>query len=338
MSAVEKTDHWHLKNTRDLSPRAALCVECHVGPRPSHDADQAFDVTHELIAAGHPRLEFEFSDYLTNLPPHWNESRDRKHNGEAAFQFHAWRVGQLQMAKQLAALLATRRAVADETKRSAWPEFANYNCIDCHHTLRHETRPTADRLSRLIAVRGRPESLDWPFAQLQIVARSSDGETLRALEGPLEAARRRLAFVSRESAEDQQQFFASLHAKLMKAANAVSPAESEKQGEQVLRDLLADILGGRAASYERVVQFQLALAALVDDRDSGEVKRSPLGEQSQKLAEYLGTCFSRGESIYHLPDRFQINDPELRSRLQAIADELASVPPRPSAAKTIGSP
>ena len=334
LSPAEKAERG-LKNTRDLSPRAALCVDCHVGPRQSSESDAVFDVTHELIAAGHPRLEFEFSAYLANLPPHWNEKRDRKHNGEAAFQFHAWRVGQLQMAQQLAAQLAARREDADVSRRTAWPEFANYNCFDCHHTLRHESRPSADRLSRLIAVRGRPESLDWPFAQLQIVARASDDAALRALDRPLEAARGRLAFAARETPADQQRYFAELHGTLVQAAAAVTPAESAKQGEQVLKKLLAEIVGGRAASYERVVQFQLALAALVDDREPAEEKRSSIGVLSKKLETYLDACFTgpQEQSIYHSPDRFQFNDPDLRSLLQAIAVELESLLPDPPAAK-----
>ena len=58
-------------NTRDISSRANVCVRCHVG-----GPDR--DVNHDLIAAGHPRLNFEFAAFMANLPKHWDNSADRE--------------------------------------------------------------------------------------------------------------------------------------------------------------------------------------------------------------------------------------------------------------------
>ncbi len=38
------------------------------------------EVDHDLIAAGHPALRFEFATYFANLPPHWDVARDKKAN------------------------------------------------------------------------------------------------------------------------------------------------------------------------------------------------------------------------------------------------------------------
>src|SRR5262249_40890342 len=58
--------------TQLLARRAGVCVPCHVGVHPADDAPLQ-DVNHDLIAAGHPRLNFEFSAYQDRMPAHWVE-------------------------------------------------------------------------------------------------------------------------------------------------------------------------------------------------------------------------------------------------------------------------
>ncbi|HEX8201733.1 MAG TPA: multiheme c-type cytochrome, partial [Isosphaeraceae bacterium] len=59
------------KSGRGLVPmstaaeRTRVCVRCHVGT-----AGQ--EVNHDLIAAGHPRLDFEAKAFLDDMPPHWD--------------------------------------------------------------------------------------------------------------------------------------------------------------------------------------------------------------------------------------------------------------------------
>ena len=95
------------------------------------------DVDHAMIAAGHPRLMFEFSSYLANVPKHWSEKT--KNPG---FEIRTWLVGQLVSAQQALQLRA------DRAGRTAWPEFAEFDCYACHHDLqqpsrRQETAPAA---------------------------------------------------------------------------------------------------------------------------------------------------------------------------------------------------
>jgi hypothetical protein len=100
--------------------RAELCVRCHVGIGPSSD------VNHDLIAAGHPRLEFELTAFLANMPKHWIE-RTKKPNQE----METWIVGQVETARAGLQLLIKR--ASDPT--APWPEFAEYDCFACHHDL-----------------------------------------------------------------------------------------------------------------------------------------------------------------------------------------------------------
>ncbi len=100
--------------------RARQCVVCHVG---SADAD----MNHDLIAAGHPRLNFEYSAYFANMPRHWPESAADR---EPTAQMKAWAEGQAVTARAALDLLAVRA-----TAPHPWPEFAEYDCFACHHDL-----------------------------------------------------------------------------------------------------------------------------------------------------------------------------------------------------------
>lgn len=121
------------QDLRPLKSRAAVCLKCHVGPQVFGDGPtkHIYDVNHDLIAAGHPRLNFEFNAYLSNLPKHWAEAVVWKQQGvpvPADFHFESWRVGQDQKIKQVAELQAHRPT-------GKWAEFANHDCRECHHAI-----------------------------------------------------------------------------------------------------------------------------------------------------------------------------------------------------------
>jgi cytochrome c554/c'-like protein len=116
-----------MQNTKEMIPRAEACIGCHVGQSDSKDGSPR-DVTHGLIAAGHPRLAFEFSAYMANMPPHWNAAAAHATKREAS----AWVVGQAltaQAASELRAAHAARGSM----------EFADYDCYACHHELQSES-------------------------------------------------------------------------------------------------------------------------------------------------------------------------------------------------------
>ncbi len=161
LDAAAKFDKGLMK-TKDLRVRAEICAGCHVGER-SADGLIVRDVNHDLIAAGHPRLSFEFSAYLENMPPHWDEKYNKAgENGLGVsaenFAARAWAVGRLTTIK--AALTLLERRLPEPEKRAAaaaappeplpginpankppmapWPEFAEFGCFSCHHDLRDQ--------------------------------------------------------------------------------------------------------------------------------------------------------------------------------------------------------
>jgi hypothetical protein len=112
-----------MNDTRALSGRAQVCAPCHVGTAGA-------DVDHDLIAAGHPRLHFEFAAFHAYMPRHWPDAKDRA--GRPDFDAQLWTAGQLATAKASLELLAGRAA----DKNKPWLEFAEHDCLACHHDLR----------------------------------------------------------------------------------------------------------------------------------------------------------------------------------------------------------
>jgi hypothetical protein len=145
----------------NLGVRAKTCAGCHIGA-PAQSGLPVRDVNHDMIAAGHPRLDFDFSEHHRRLPKHWLE-RDRAKPAappRVVSEAHLWLVGRIAHAEAACELLASRadRARAEpHDARSSWPEFAEFNCAACHHAL----TPRGDRASN-----GRPawQSL-WPLVR-----------------------------------------------------------------------------------------------------------------------------------------------------------------------------
>jgi hypothetical protein len=110
-------------DNKDLLTRARMCATCHVG-------DKDRDMNHDMIAAGHPELQYEFATYHSRLPKHWREDS----RCEAIDEAQLWLVGQIASLDASLTLLESRAHSSQAT--GVWPEFAEYDCASCHHQLR----------------------------------------------------------------------------------------------------------------------------------------------------------------------------------------------------------
>ena len=167
------------KDLSDVLTRATLCTDCHVG-------SIGQDVNHDLLAAGHPRLNFELSTFHANWPKHWpRKTDDSKHPVPDAkpndppsslFEAKLWAVGQVVTAQRSLELLSGRAA-----KAQTWPEFSEWNCFACHHDLEsdswwqlpHREKHPHDALSWN----------SWPYALLEPLARQTHGPDLTGILG-----------------------------------------------------------------------------------------------------------------------------------------------------------
>ena len=131
-----------MNDTRGLLSRARICAGCHVGS-PGDATQLARDVNHDLIAAGHPRLDFSFHAYLGVMPKHWSDiaAKPGSPANQPAFKTdrethaEAWAIGQVVAAEAALNLLAHCAAMDDKVSACPWPEFSEYNCYACHHRL-----------------------------------------------------------------------------------------------------------------------------------------------------------------------------------------------------------
>lgn len=108
---------------RDLSSpreRVETCIKCHVGT-------PGFEVTHEMIAAGHPRMLFEMTAFLAAMPQHWDEAKIRRRVPQ--FAAKVWLIG------QTATLRRTIDNIEARSSDQVFPEFADHDCYACHRSL-----------------------------------------------------------------------------------------------------------------------------------------------------------------------------------------------------------
>jgi hypothetical protein len=192
-------------DTRNLLSRAQLCASCHVG-----NAELGRDVNHDLIAAGHPRLNFEFHAYLGVMPKHWTDTPGAKVGFKTDRETHAeaWAIGQLVSAEAALKLLAAR---ADSAKKQSashdaagaapWPEFAEYGCYACHHPLNSARPSPRQKAVQEGAPRPAANSLPWswgtwyfPDSELRLLlesdllAKSPEGKRVLDLVNQLRGA------------------------------------------------------------------------------------------------------------------------------------------------------
>jgi hypothetical protein len=127
---AEKKSTQGFWDTRSLTGRARSCTPCHVGAA-------GMDVNHDLIAAGHPRLAFDFSAYHALVPHHWQDAKDKvpgtSPRARADWEAAAWFVGEATTTQAALELLAARAATP------SWPEFAESDCYACHHQLQSQS-------------------------------------------------------------------------------------------------------------------------------------------------------------------------------------------------------
>jgi len=112
-----------MRDLRDPARRAENCLTCHLG-----SADKAVD--HEMIAAGHPDLYFELASFTAAMPRHW-----REHTGDDRTKEDPFADVRMLVAGQAVQLREQLQRVARNAQGNSWPEFADLDCIACHHSL-----------------------------------------------------------------------------------------------------------------------------------------------------------------------------------------------------------
>lgn len=260
---------------RDLaatSSRVRTCVPCHVG-------DSTREVDHDLIAAGHPRLAFEFAAYQRLWPRHWSPA----HAAEARLDFgaRAWAVGQAETLRAGAALLAVRaeRSAAAGAARgpspraddtAVWPEFAEFDCLACHRSLGPDSFVGGRAAEWRNPTPGTPAWQPWQTSAATLVHAGVDraGPDLAAVARGIDTLRSVLA--ARWAAADPERMARlASEARSLEAAAAAAAGELEARDRielAVSPDRIDGIVTARPPdwrSWDSAVQRVLALEAAV---------------------------------------------------------------------------
>ncbi len=222
---------------RDVAIRSHICLHCHLGT-----AEKFVD--HQMIAAGHPDLTFELNLFSSVMPRHWKDSKDAPYSGTKE-----WAVGQgMQLRDSLARL--ARRA-----RSSTWPEYAEYDCFACHHSL---TKP--EESWRLISdgyygnrTAGVPAWNASRYIVFRYAAKAVDSATASKLESEVSS----LSGLMAQLSSNKEQI----------AATA--------ERAQALASSLAHELNDR--SYDRAFTLQVMRSVAADSRT--------VSEQGQRTAE-----------------------------------------------------
>ncbi len=128
--SVEDRTNKGFYDTRDLIRRTEKCLECHLGT-------ETKQVTHTMLAAGHPPLTFELSSDLNGVPKHWKDANSYLSADEGPwFAARVWAVGQAVLLRESMYLLVNTLANAEAV------DFAVFECYACHHDLREAKQPS----------------------------------------------------------------------------------------------------------------------------------------------------------------------------------------------------
>ena len=274
--------------TKDLAFRVTMCASCHVG-------DGSREVNHDLIAAGHPRLMFEYSSYHHHpkYRPHWKETAYG-----SDFEARAWAIGQVAVARSAVDLLRTR-AERSQTKEAPWPELTEYSCYACHKDL----NPNRDSW-RQLSLSDRPVgALPWGTRTIPVLpALAEHGADLSNGQKQLLTELRRLHEMMELQPADAKQIAAQSRAALAELDGWLRQMQQSAERDSRARPMtrfgpLFHELSDNALSpdgtkfnnldWDGVVQHYLGLRAL---QAAGMTESPPLAELRKLLL--FPDCFN----------------------------------------------
>jgi len=239
-------------------------------------------VNHDLIAAGHPRLNWEFSAYSATYPKHWNQK-----GLTTDWDARLWKVGQIATMKASADLLAARadQAVA---KSAPWPELSEYGCFSCHFAL--QKKPFRGNTGSPL---GMPQWASWNLAVFPTLARLDGGDQASKVETRIDALRASMG--------------------------KLGLADPALVGEQA-RALSTDLDGWLATQAENRANLQIAPNELIDWVNTlKESKANPAFVRGWDSAAQLYLALTAAHASLGAQGR---PDTALSAELKAMVDQL----------------
>ncbi len=267
-----------MRPTKDLTHRAKLCVTCHVG-----NADK--EVNHDLIAAGHPRLNFELAGFHANYHRHWLYADEKARHPD--FEARLWAIGQATTARASLELLQARAEGASQGKKP-WPEFAEYDCFACHKSFVRNS-PTQQG-----GYPGRsPGAFPWGSWNFNVASQFARHEnvsdaSIAKIRKLMQESSPDPAAVNADASRGVAEMTAWL--KKLQASGSMSPQQIRS-----LLNNLADVNEERAKALTWDETCQLYLAFLAMHRGLADLEGKPTGQSPalEALGERLRQAFPK---------------------------------------------
>jgi len=231
--------------TRNPTRRAELCMSCHFG-------NEQKLVTHRMMAAGHPRLAFEFDTFTHLQPAHYGGARGAAGAEGLSDGARNWAIGQALMAQTLLELLVHPKRGRD----GFFPELVLFDCHACHHPMSKARNAGA----RLGVQPGAVRLNDSNLLMVRHIARRVAPRDAAAISEASKAVH--VAIANGESISVRV-------GELRKSFEKLIPAIEKHQftGEDlqaILESLIADGLAGEYSDYQGAEQAAMALQAVAD--------------------------------------------------------------------------
>jgi hypothetical protein len=267
--------------------RAKLCVACHVG-------DATRFATHQMMAAGHPRLAFELDTY-TEL---WRTNGGREHyRPDEDYFARKGTFGPVQT--WLAGLTATTRREADLVEQritlanGGFPDFALFNCYSCHRSMR-------------VAAWERTEEETTPPGSLRL--HDGHARTLLAIfdaADPSLSAPLRNAVAGLQSANGNPATIRAANQSLRDALDGIERRASGRRWprqdlEAALDALVAAARRGSFIDYAAAEQAAMGMVLLLTELDASGSRAAEVEDMFRTLqddAQFDGDRFARALSL-----------------------------------------
>ena len=281
--------------------RAKVCLDCHFGS----DRPGQF-VSHQMMAAGHPRLEFEL-DLFTDLQRHHDIDGQRRLGIVPSGGVKTWAIG------QALALERTLRLYRDDRwgQAGAFPEFTFFDCRSCHRAFTDPPKlPTVGANPARPIPAGTP-----PFNDANMIVLTAAVQATEPQLAPRFAADS-LAFhaaLARDRPSAVRAAATLLETTRELAARFAARGFGPAEAKAILTDIVGDTLGERYTDYQGATQAYMAVDTLVSaqvaegqmDRQKAAAIRAPLfaavrDANTYRLAQFrlaLGTAAAQIRSL-----------------------------------------
>ncbi|RAK68554.1 multiheme c-type cytochrome [Phenylobacterium kunshanense] len=242
-----------LKRLEDPKVRADVCLDCHYGSSRRYQF-----VTHDIMAAGHPRVAFEL-DLFSSLQKHWDVDRDYVARKVYADGAKTWAVGQAMAVKRAASLYAS-----GARNMGAFPELYFFDCHACHREISDDpsARPKWEVNPGRFRTAGQP-----PFNDENMIMVSAAAKVLApGLAARFDAETKAFHDATTRSGQDSRQAAARLAATADQLANvfAARGEVSPGQAHAILDAVLAGEITRRYTDYAGSAQAVMAAETLVN--------------------------------------------------------------------------